>query len=82
MNAWWKEFMGGYAQGAIFTQPTIGLFAERGPEAVIPLPKLEAMTSPMGKTVNIFVELDGRTIARAIGEPLVDEIRVRTGLKI
>jgi hypothetical protein len=72
----------GYAQGAIFTQPTLGLFAERGPEAVIPLPKLEAMTSPMGRAVNIFVELDGRTIARAIGEPLVDEIRVRTGLKI
>jgi len=33
-------------------------------------------------TANIIVELDGRTIAKAIGAPLVDEIRVKTGLRI
>lgn len=33
-------------------------------------------------SVNIIIELDGTTIARAIGQPLVNEIRVRTGLKI
>ena len=35
-----------------------------------------------GQSVNIFVELDGRTIAKAVGQPLVDEIRARTGLRI
>ena len=35
-----------------------------------------------GESVNIFVELDGRTIARAIGEPFVKEIRAKTGLRI
>ena len=33
-------------------------------------------------SVNIIVELDGQTIARAIGQPMVDEIRLRTGLAL
>jgi hypothetical protein len=41
---------------------------------VIPLDKMG------GGTANIYVELDGRTIAKVIGQPLVDEIRLRTGL--
>ncbi|GAH92462.1 unnamed protein product, partial [marine sediment metagenome] len=35
-----------------------------------------------GGRVNIYVELDGRIIAQAIGQPLVDEIRLRTGVHI
>lgn len=35
-----------------------------------------------GGTANIIIELDGRTMARAIGQPLVDEIRVKTGLRL
>jgi len=34
------------------------------------------------QVANIFVELDGHTIVKAIGQPLVDIIRVKTGLKI
>lgn len=34
------------------------------------------------QTANIVIELDGRTIARAIGQPLVDEIRVRSGVRL
>jgi hypothetical protein len=34
------------------------------------------------QTANIVIELDGRTIARAIGQPLVDEIRVRSGVSL
>nr|MDD5038726.1 phage tail tape measure protein [Dehalococcoidales bacterium] len=34
-----------------------------------------------GGRMNIFVELDGRIIARAIGQPFIDEIRLRTGLR-
>lgn len=33
------------------------------------------------RRANITVELDGRVIARAIGEPLVDEIRMRGGVR-
>lgn len=32
------------------------------------------------KTANVIVELDGRTIARAIGQPLLDTLHVSTGL--
>jgi len=73
------EILPGFAQGAILTRPVIGLLAEQEPEAVIPLSKLE---NAGFRTVNIYVELDGQTIARAVGRPLVDEIRVRTGLRM
>lgn len=33
-------------------------------------------------TANIIVELDGRQVVRAIGEPLADEIRAKTGIKL
>ena len=50
------------------------------PEVVAPLDKLEGMLG--GRLVNIYVELDGRIIAKAIGQPLVDEIRLKTGVHI
>ena len=65
----------GFASGGIVTRPTLAMIGERGPEAVVPLGK------GMG-TTNIYVELDGRVIARAIGQPLVDEIRLRTGVRM
>ncbi len=71
-----------FAHGGLITQPTLltrvgssipfGIMAEKGPE----------MISPMGQSVNIFVELDGRTIAKVIGAPLVSLVRVKTGMKI
>ena len=48
-----------------------------GGETILPTHK-----GSYGAMTNIFVELDGRTIAKAIGEPLVGEIRVRTGMRI
>lgn len=40
-------------------------------------------TTGSGKqTANIIIELDGRVLARAIGQPLVDELRVKQGLRI
>jgi len=65
----------GLQAGGIITKPTLAMIGERGPEAVVPLGK------GMG-TTNIYVELDGRVIARAIGQPLVDEIRLRTGVRM
>ncbi len=34
-----------------------------------------------GRTANIYVELDGRTIARVVGQPLVDMIRVKGAVR-
>lgn len=76
-------FLPSFAQGGIAMRPmlaSIGEQAPRIPEAIIPLDKLEGMLG--GKSVNIYVELDGRVIAKAIGQPLVDEIRLRTGMHI
>jgi len=40
--------------------------------------------SPMSatQTANIVIMLDGRVIGKAVGQPLVDEIRVKTGVRI
>ncbi len=71
-----------YQYGGLITEPTLltrvgqsipyGIMAERRPEYI----------SEMGRMVNIYVELDGKTIARAVGQPLVDIIRVKTGVRI
>jgi hypothetical protein len=69
------------ADGGIVSKPTLAMIGEGGEsEAVIPLSKLSGLTG--GKTANIYVELDGQTIARAIGEPLIQQIRIRTGMAI
>jgi len=34
------------------------------------------------KTANIYFSIDGRTFAQSVGQPLVDEIRLRTGQRI
>ncbi|MBA7576484.1 hypothetical protein ES708_18325 [subsurface metagenome] len=84
-RAKWEHFLGitpGLQYGGIAMRPLIAQIGEqapRVPEAVIPLDRLEKMMGAKGK-VNIYVELDGRVIAQAIGQPLVDEIRLRTGI--
>jgi hypothetical protein len=59
------------ASGGIVNKPTYALLGERGPEAVIPLNQ-----GGGGRSINIYVELDGHQIVRAIGQPLVDELRL------
>lgn len=83
MSAWAQHGFS-YQHGGPIPEPTLlyGLMSKRpyalageaGKEYISPV-------SPSGKAVNIYVQLDGKTIAKAIGQPLVDEIRVRTGLK-
>jgi hypothetical protein len=53
-----------FAKGGIVTRPTLGVFGERGPEAVIPLDRLPDM---LGRPIEITVvsQLDGLTIAKA-----------------
>ena len=70
------------AEGGIVSSPTFAMVGEAGPEAVIPLDRFAGLDEGGGRTANIYVQLDGRTIASAIGQPLVDLIRVKTGLRI
>ncbi len=72
-------FTSSLATGGIAMRPMLARVAEREPEAVIPLSRLGALG---GRLVNIFIELDGETIGRAIGAPLVNEIRLKTGVHI
>ena len=59
-------------------RPITARIGERGPEAVIPLDR-----GGMGyKTANVYLMMDGREVARIIGQPLVDEVRIRTGVRI
>lgn len=71
----------GLAEGGTTTSAGAVMVGERGPE-ILNLPK-GATVTPLNKTggvANITVMLDSETIARKIGAPLVDEIRVRTAL--
>jgi hypothetical protein len=77
------------AQGGVILRPALltdlatmrpsAIVGERGPETVIP-----GLPGAMGgyQTANIVIEMDGRVLARALGEPLVGTIRLKTGLRI
>jgi hypothetical protein len=66
------------AEGGVVRQPTLALVGERGPEAIVPLGRFQG-AGGVGGRINVFVELDGRTIGRASAPHIADEIRVRTG---
>jgi len=84
----WVPFMGGksfgfnipqipaYAQGTSYV-PETGLALIHKGEAVIP-----ASENGKGKSVNITVELDGRVLLRALGQPLADTIRLKASAVI
>jgi len=83
---WESAFPGDFepfANEGIAMRPMLASIAERKPEAVLSIDRLQQMVSGGGyRTANIIFEVDGRTLARIIGEPLVDEIRLRTGVRI
>ncbi|GAH05990.1 unnamed protein product, partial [marine sediment metagenome] len=70
----------GLQDEGIAMRPITARIAEKKPEAVLSIDRLEGMIG--SKKVNIYVELDGRIIAQAVGQPLVDEIRLKTGVRI
>lgn len=76
------------AKGGLILEPSLiyGLqsqrfiagMAEKGPETVVPgLPSAAA-----AQTVNVIVELDGKVLAQALALPLVNEVRLKTGVRI
>lgn len=72
-----KLGISGFQAGGIISKPTLAMLGEKGPEAVVPLDRMGGY-----KTANIYVQVDGRTLAQVIGQPLVEEIRIRTGARI
>lgn len=71
------------AEGGIVDEATLAIIGEAGPEAVIPLDQLDEFTGSGGEPAGdqtIIVELDSRTLLRALAPRLVDEIRIKTGL--
>jgi hypothetical protein len=76
---------GGYTNKALGGPVSSGspyLVGEAGPEMFLPDQNGTILPNGMmGGTCNIYVELDGETIARKIAAPLVGEIRVRTGVR-
>ena len=84
-------------KGSNFTLGGPTLVGEQGPElvnmprgaSVLPAHKTRSVlkraaqgATPTRQSANIYVELDGRTIAKATGQELVDIIRLKTGLTL
>jgi len=66
------------ATGGIAMKRMDATIAEKGPEAVIPLSKLESVLGS-GKKADIRVYLDKQVLVEALGQALVDTIIMRTG---
>jgi hypothetical protein len=63
------DLIGGnrFAAGGIVTKPTLGLVGEAGPEAIIPINRLQAILGIGRDTVqHITVTLDGQVLARSM----------------
>lgn len=84
-------------KGSNFTLEGPTLVGEQGPElvnmprgaSVMPAHKTRSMLEGVGRTeiiskqtANIYVELDGRTLTKAVGANLVDTVRLKTGLSL
>jgi len=55
-----------FADGGIVTGPTLGLIGEAGPEAVIPLDRMDSMGGTYNITVNMPPGSDGRDVVEAL----------------
>jgi len=63
-----------HAKGGLITGPQIGMIGEKGPEAIIPMDRLERMMGggqPINITVNAGMGSDGASIGDAIVNELI-----------
>ena len=63
-----------HAKGGLITSPQIGMIGEKGPEAIIPMDRLERMMGggqPINITVNAGMGADGASIGDAIVNELI-----------
>lgn len=61
------------AEGGIVDRPTLAMIGEAGPEAVVPLDKLNNMTGVSEFTVNLPVILEGKVITQIISRIQFDK---------
>ena len=64
-----KDLVGGIrerAEGGIVTRPELSLIGEAGPEAIIPLDRLNPNPSGMNVTVNMPAGADGNDVVQAL----------------
>ncbi len=77
--------MPGWQGGGIAMRPIVRRIAEGGPEAVLPLDRATLERLGLGgggyRTANLYFMVDGRVLAEALEEPLVDDIYLRTGVR-
>ncbi len=65
----------GFAHGGIVTGPTRAIIGEAGPEAVIPLDRLDDFMG--GGSQTIIIDLDGRTIAKRTVQHMPSVLRLQ-----
>ena len=63
-----------HAKGGLITSPQIGLIGEKGPEAIIPMDRLEQMMGGGGQPINITVNAGMGADGSQIGDAIVNEL--------
>jgi len=63
-----------HAKGGIVTSPQIGMIGEKGPEAIIPMDRLERMMGGGGQPINITVNAGMGADGATIGDAIVNEL--------
>lgn len=74
-----KDLVPFLAEGGIVTAPTLAMIGEAGPEAVVPLDRGLSLAGAGG--INITLNVYGSVGVKDIAEQLVNEIRLRTGIR-
>lgn len=64
-----------FAEGGIVLDETFARIGERGPEAVLPLNRLEEFVRAEPQTLNLYVNLAGRRVAEAILPDITRTVR-------
>jgi hypothetical protein len=65
----------GLAAGGIVTRPMVSQIGEAGPEAVIPLDRLGAMTGGATTVINLTVNAGMGTDGKTVGDAIVNELK-------
>lgn len=73
-----RFFVPGLQHGGIVRRPTLAMVGEAGPEAVIPLGRGSGGRGGGTPAINVFVQVDGRTIASVLGARAVLSEQVRS----
>jgi len=59
-----------FAKGGIATRPTLGIFGEAGPEALVPLDRAGGMGTTVNVTINVPPTADMASVGRAVTQAL------------